>query len=283
MKYFIIIALVTLGLSGCIKNNDIPSYININPWVLEDNPNSTHNAGVLTHNFSNAWVYVDNQLLGVFELPCTVPVLKTGSSEIRIYPAVLNNGISATKKVYPFVEYYTAYVTLESNEVTEINPVTRYKTNAQFWIEDFEGASPNISEENSSQASMIFENEPNNTNTYGRVYLNSAQSTWLAYTDPAIQLLAGQDVYLEVDYYNTNDIVTGIIAEKSDGTIFQQINIQMNEQEEGSVVWKKIYIDLKELVGESQGVYFSQSFQAVLDDGDSEGLILIDNIKVVHY
>ena len=95
--------------------------------------------------------------------------------------------------------------------------------------------------------------------------------------------MAGQDVYLEVDYYNTNDIVTGIIAEKSDGTIFQQINIQMNEQEEGSVVWKKIYIDLKELVGESQGVYFSQSFQAVLDDGDSEGLILIDNIKVVHY
>jgi len=283
MKYFIIIALVTLGLSGCIKNNDIPSYININPWVLEDNPNSTHNAGVLTHNFSNAWVYVDNQLLGVFELPCTVPVLKTGSSEIRIYPTVLNNGISATKKVYPFVEYYTAYVTLESNEVTEINPVTRYKTNAQFWIEDFENATFKMNEGNTSEASLIVESNGANTNRYGRVYLNSTQSTWYAYTTEELAFPTGTDVYLEIEYYNTNNVVTGLLVNKSDGTTENNINIQMNAREPGNEVWKKIYIDLKELVNLSGGIGFLQSFQAALDDDDSEGLILIDNIKVVHY
>ena len=57
----------------------------------------------------------------------------------------------------------------------------------------------------------------------------------------------------------------------------------MNQQKDGEAVWKKIYIDLKELVNTSGGIGFIQTFQAALDDGDSEGLILIDNIKIVHY
>lgn len=283
MKYLIIISFITFSLAGCIKNNEVPSYIKINPWVLEDNPNSTYNAGVLTQKFSNAWVYVDNQLLGVFELPCTVPVLKTGSSEIRVYPTILNNGISATKKIYPFVEYHTSYVTLVSNEITEINPVTRYKTNAQFWIEDFENATYKLNEGNPSPASLIVESNENNSNRYGRVFLNASQNAWYAYTTEELAFATGADVYLEIDYYNTNDIVTGLLANKSNGTNENHINIQMNQQTDADVVWKKIYIDLKELVNLSGGIGFLQTFQAVLDDGDTEGLIYIDNIKVVHY
>lgn len=283
MKKSLLIVVLVYFFSGCIENNPDPSWIEITEWTLEENIDSPHNQGVLTQDFSNAWVYVNNKLLGVFELPCKVPILVSGSAEIRIFPAILNNGISATKKIYPFVEAYLLYADLVQNETLVINPVTKYSSSTQFWIEDFEGASPGIIEENSSQATMIFESEPNNSNTYGRVFLNGSQNTWLAYTTPAIQLNTGAEVFLEIDYYTTNNITTGLIAEKADGSIFQQINIQINAQEEGTVVWKKIYIDLAELVGLSQGVYFSQSFQATLDVGDSEGLIYIDNIKVVHF
>ena len=49
-------------------------------------------------------------------------------------------------------------------------------------------------------------------------------------------------------------------------------------------VWKKIYIDLRELIGNSpSGSVFSQSFIASLDEGNTEGIILIDNIKVIHF
>lgn len=283
MKHFILISTIALCFVGCIKNNEIPSYIKINKWVLEDNVNSTHNAGELTHNLSNAWVYVDNKLLGVFELPCTVPVLQTGSAEIRIYPAILNNGIASTKKIYPFVEYHTSYVTLASNEITEINPVTRYKANVQFWIEDFENATFKLSEGNPSPASLVVESNSNNTNRYGRVFLNASQNAWAAYTTEELVFPVGTDVYLEIDYLNTNNVVTGLLINKADGTSENNINIQMNQQADGEAIWKKIYIDLKELVNVSGGTGFLQTFQAALDDGDSEGLIYIDNIKVVHY
>ena len=153
----------------------------------------------------------------------------------------------------------------------------------QFWIEDFENATFQLNEGNPSLASLIVETNANNTNRYGRVYLNEIQNTWSAYTTQELAFPLGSDVYLEVDYYNTNNLVTGLIAVKPNGSTENNINIQMNQQSAESVVWKKIYIDLKELVGLSGGTGFLQSFQAALDDGDSEGLILIDNIKVVHY
>lgn len=285
MKKFLLISIVfAFSFAGCVKNNTVPSYLHINKWILEENLNAISASGVLTKDFSNASIYVNNQLLGIFELPCTVPVLQTGSAEIRIYPVVLNNGISATKKVYPFMDYHTSFVTLSSNEITEINPVTRYKDNVQFWIEDFEGAIK-MNEGNPSPASLIVESASNGTNKYGRVYLNSSQNAWAAYTIQELAFPIGTDVYLELDYYNTNNIVTGLLANKANGSSENHINIQMNQQADAGAEWKfkKIYIDLKELVNLSGGTGFLQTFQAKLDDGDSEGLIYIDNIKVVYY
>jgi hypothetical protein len=216
----------------------------------------------------------------VFELPCKIPVLKSGGAEIRVYPAILNNGISATKIIYPFLEFHFAYAELIENETVAIHPITKYKNAAKFWIEDFEGTLK-IVEGNPSPASLLVES--NNGNKYGRVLLNASQNAWNAYTNDELAFPIGTDVYLEIDYYNTNDIVTGLLINKVDGSISNNLNIQMNAQADSEVKWKKIYIELKEVVNSSQGIGFLQTFQAILDEGDAEGLILIDNIKVVHY
>lgn len=271
-----------LLVSGCIKNNPDPSWIEINEWVLEENIDSPHNAGVLTSNFTDAWVYVNDQLVGVFEVPCKVPVLVSGSANIKVFPAIRNNGISATKKMYPFVQPHEVDVQLVQNESIVINPTTKYYSNAQFWIEDFENATFKLNHTSESSATLIIESETNGLNKYGRVLLNSSASNWEAYTNQALSFPQGSDVYLEVDYYNTNKIVTGIIAAKADGTTEDHINISMKAQDPSEVVWKKIYIDLKELIITSQGVEFVQTLQAKLAEGESEGLIRIDNIKVVY-
>ncbi|MEJ6615995.1 MAG: hypothetical protein QNL61_03675, partial [Crocinitomicaceae bacterium] len=109
---------------GCIKNNEAPSWVEISEWDLQENPNSANETGQLTSNLSEAWVYLDGDLVGVFELPVKLPILKDGAHTFKIYPAILNNGISATKKIYPFVEPYELIVDLEKNEVTKINPTT---------------------------------------------------------------------------------------------------------------------------------------------------------------
>ena len=68
MKKLTAIFLLLFTLSSCVKNNDDPSWIEISEWTLEANSAATPGiAGELTHNFSDAWVYVDGELLGVFD------------------------------------------------------------------------------------------------------------------------------------------------------------------------------------------------------------------------
>lgn len=282
MKRLIYLLLLLPVLFSCIKNNPDPSWIKINKFTLVENPNTQDSEGVLTENITDAWVYVDNELMGVFELPCTIPVLKSGSAEIRVYPGIRNNGISATKKVYPFLNFHTTYAELIKNETVTVNPITSYKNATHFWIEDFEGV-VKINEGNPSPASILVQSNDNNTNQYGRVFLNASQNAWAAYTTEELTFPLGSEVYLEIDYYNTNNLVTGLLINKADGSTLNNLNIQLNAQSDSELKWKKIYIDLKEVVSNSQGIGFLQTFQAALDDGNSEGIILLDNIKVVHY
>jgi hypothetical protein len=70
----------------------IPSYIHIDKITVVDNP--TLNEGSLSNKITDAWVYVDEELIGAFELPATFPVLKKGKHKISIHPGIKLNGIS---------------------------------------------------------------------------------------------------------------------------------------------------------------------------------------------
>ena len=62
------------------------------------------------------------------------------------------------------------------------------------------------------------------------------------------------------------------------------VNIRLNSQTPEEAIWKKIYIELSELVAASPNdTNFLQSFTAFIDEGDAEGVILLDNIKVLWY
>jgi hypothetical protein len=288
MKTLLYLSLLTLLFSSCVKNNPDPSWIQVNNWTLEANIENIGVEGELTHNFSDAWVYVNDEFMGVFEVPFKIPVLKSGNCNIKIYPAVRNNGISATKKIYPFVSRYEINAELVQNQVLTINPTTQYLSGLNFWIEDFEDPSTKFETDPNSAATLFQGTDPSILkwgNSYGQVNLNPTDSTWITYSsDPNnLYLPKGQEVYLEVDYYNTNAIVTGLVAISS-SSIVTNTNIQMNPQDPSTVKWKKIYIDLKEIVSNSTGAeYFKQSFQAALDEGDSEGVIIMDNIKIIHF
>lgn len=277
-------------MSSCIKNNPDPAWITINQWVVESNPNSLNDAGELTQNITDGWVYIDGELIGVFELPCTIPVLYAGTKTIQVYPTILNNGISATKKIYPFMDVYELTADLVANETVTINPVTRYKTTAKFWIEDFEGAGNNIESDPNSLTTHTTSSDPQiiqpfNGNQFCRITLDETNNTWIGYSTgvSALSLPKGQEVYLEIDYHNTNRITTGLLAVSASGTV-DNPNIQLNPQDDGEVVWKKIYIDLREIVSASaSGALYQLSFQSLIDDEETSGEINIDNIKVVYF
>ena len=295
MKRVLILVLPCLLFFGCIKNNPDPSWLEVGVWELEENPNSINETGVLTHNISDAWVYMDGELVGVFEVPFKIPILAEGSHKFTIYPAVKNNGISATKKIYPFLQGYEVTLDLVQNETVSINPVTRYFSSLKFWIEDFEDPSFDIADGPTSPVSLQSSTDPSvlnpeiNGGYFGRVQLDATNDHWIGSTTANMQSLMmnlprGQEVYLEIDYHNTNQLVTGVLAISSTGAATDNVNIRLNPQDEGAVVWKKIYIDLREIVSASSTAeYFEFSFRAMLDDGATSGQVNIDNIKAVYF
>lgn len=290
-QIFPILGLILL-VSSCIKNNPDPVWIEINPWTLEANPNAGEPAGELTESITDAWVFVDNEFVGIFELPCKIPVINSGEKVIRVYPTILNNGISATKKIYPFLEDYAVTEDMVENQTITINPVTRYKANTKFWIEDFESAGTKIEDDPTTTAmittqlsSSVSHTCPFNGNNFGQISLDETNNTWIgnSVSSDVLNLTVGLDAYLEIDYHNTNRVTTGLLAVSPSGTV-DNPNIQLNPQNDGEIEWKKIYIELKEVVGNSaSGSYFQLSFQALLDEEDTTGEINIDNIKVVYY
>ncbi|MFK7783489.1 MAG: hypothetical protein AB8B56_00160 [Crocinitomicaceae bacterium] len=286
--FFLWISLAFM-VSSCIKNNPAPSWIEIKEWQLVSNPNSASSAGELRHNITDVQVVINNKFIGIFEVPCKVPVLTSGESIIRLLPVIRNNGISATKKVYPFLEPYELDTLLVKNGTISINPSTRYFENLDFWIEDFENATSAITQDQGSAITIDQVSDPLiadmfSGNKFGRISLNQANDFWIGYTDDQTLVLPkGQDVYMEIDFHNTNRIKTGLLAIGPNG-IKENPNIQLNTQDEAEVVWKKVYIDLREIVSSSQDAeYFELTFEAILDESDVTGVVNLDNIKLIHF
>lgn len=287
MKKILALLAIASLFSACVKNNPDPSWLEITAWELQVNPNSQYPTGELTQNFTNAWVYVNDNPVGVFELPVRIPLLTDGETKITVFPAILNNGISATKKIYPFVESYSTTVTLAKNATSVVNPTTRYVSYTRFWIEDFEEASIKITDDATSTANLGTSGDPSiiqpfNNSRFGRITLNSTENKWYAFTDDLV-LPKGAEVYLELDYHNTNSVVTGLLGIGASG-VAENPNIQLNPQAATEVKWKKIYIDLKEIVSNSTSAeYFKVSFQSLIDEGLTSGEVNIDNVKLVYF
>jgi len=270
--------------SSCVKNNPDPSWLEVNEWQLNSNIDLSGLEGELTESITNAQVYIDDQLIGIFEVPFRIPILKTGAVNVKVYPVVINNGISATKKLYPFLYRYEIDAELVQNEDLVINPVTTYKSFTNFWVEDFEDINNSIENDETSTTFLQLSNENLNSfngNFYGKVVLNEVDSTWVANTTDQLAIPKNSECYLEIDYYVTNDLYTGLLF-VSPSVISNNVNVRLNGQAPENVVWKKIYIELKELISSSpNNTQFLQTFTAFLDEGKTEGLICIDNIKVL--
>jgi hypothetical protein len=74
------------------------------------------------------------------------------------------------------------------------------------------------------------------------------------------------------------------LAEYPSKTIKRSLlNLTATRRSNGSLHWNKIYVDLSPLVGEEPDASSYRVFlQTTLQDGASQGTVLIDNFKVLY-
>jgi len=273
--------------SSCDKfdsDQTIPAYIQIDSIKLENNPTLT-DEGSLSNNITDAWVYINDQLLGVYEMPVTFPVLNEGKVEVTIMPGIELNGIAATRVPYPFYrQVILENVKLAPDSITKLNISTSYIDDTEFaWIEAFEFE--NISLDTTAKSKVgIHETSSDSPLTFeglhsGIIELTSEDdffecATYNAYILPQL----GRPVFLEVNYKTSNVITIGVF-EQTGSQIIQTPILNINTSE----IWKKIYVNLTPTVsGSVHALDFKIFIGAIIDEGLDDSQILLDNIKLVY-
>ncbi|HEU4718870.1 MAG TPA: hypothetical protein VFU15_13595 [Bacteroidia bacterium] len=223
--------------SGCKvidPAEEIPCYIHIDKITLLNNEPS---------KITDAWVFVDNQLIGAFELPCTFPVLvKSGDHDILVRAGIKMNGSATTRAIYPHYKGWESTVTLTQGQSTTIQPTAEFFSGVQFlWTEDFESPGNALVAESTSPANVW----KDNTDVYegsnsGIITLNTDSAYFVGRTAQPYALSTTSDVYLEMNYKSDVTITVGV--ETPDHQYRPWVDVAP------SAVWNKIYINLNDVV-----------------------------------
>lgn len=286
MKHLFIYTLLIVFLFSCAKDQPEVAWLKIDKWNLVSNPDAQTPQGELSHNLSQVFVNMDGRSLGMYELPAKIPIIGDGVHEFVIIPGIINNGISRTKKRYPFLEQYKGTITLKKNDTVSFTPHTRYYSSTKFLIEDFESPSMQLDVSTESSATLGRNNDPNILkwgNKYGEILLTDSDSLIAFVTNfQTVLPKLGTEVYLEFDFMNTNSLLTSTIA-YGNGDFHIDPYVIIAPQKEGEAVWKHAYIDLKENVSYYQTTPINEvQFTLLLDEMGTSKYFYIDNIKLIY-
>lgn len=270
--------LAGLGFTSCEVINpeeDIPSYIHIDSISL----NSSYSS---PHNITDAWVYVNDDLKGMVELPATFPIVAGGPVNLKILPGVKMNGIALTRIIYPFFEIYDTDIELIRDSIIYIKPETSYK-GTTVWNEDFEDISFSLQATGKSDTTM------NRVTTLSDVFqgtgcgsfvLTNAQSAFEAISSATFKLpKGGTPVFLEVHYRCNNTFAVGIFSNTTTQVVQVTPSLVVNPKSE----WNRIYINLtNEVSAQNNAFDYNIYFYMEKDPGNTIAEVFIDNIRLVH-
>ena len=284
----------TMIFSSCNRfegSQEIPAYIHIDTFLLTTDYEFE---GAASHKITDAWIYIDGNIQGCYELPATIPVLKRGKHELRVYPGIKLNGISSTRTINPF---YMPYI-IEEYEFVEkaidtIHPATTYYSqdendiNFRF-IEDYERQTMLESTQDSDTTIIRTERDDperwddiyNNSHYSGYIHLNHNDSiTYFCVASDAYYDLPnqGNSIFLEIDYKCTETFEVGLFAKISNVENMPLVYVNP------SPVWNKIYINLGPNITDNQSAeYFKFYIAGMIDDETPEAEYYFDNIKLVY-
>lgn len=281
----------SIVLSSCNNfkgSQEIPAYIHIDTFLFTTNYGLE---GAASHKITDAWLYIDDDIQGCYELPATIPVLERGNHRVTIIPGIKLNGISKTRTINPF---YTPYIIenykLEEKVIDTILPSTTYYPIDESSIvfrfkEDFERQ---VSlEETADSDTTITRTErdapenwndlENNSHYSGYVWLGDSTNYFCIASEEFRDLPnQGNSIFLEIDYKCDEVFEVGLFAKISSVESIPLVYVNP------SPTWNKIYINLGPNITDTQEAeYFKFYIAGKIDEG-SEAEYYFDNIKLVY-
>lgn len=287
-----ILSLLLIALGACEvldPEEKTPSFIEVRSPSLATDPSIE---GSNSHAIEYGWVYVDDQLQGVYELPATVYTPNTGHRNIKVRAGIDRNGRSSDKAPYPFYTFYSTDRKLVKDSTTVVEPEFQYfdpqTKSISIWNENFDDPnaqkvtarpSSDTTLDRTQNSSEIFEGTAS-----GKITLSSSRNFFLGASNGDFDFKKGNEVYLELDYRTRDTINVGILAEYPGKTIKRSyLNLTATERNDGSLYWNKIYVRLTKVVSEeAKADSYEVYLQSTLQEGVNARSILVDNFKVLY-
>lgn len=278
-----ILLFLLFSIQSCEKfsgDQTIPAYLKIDSIYLVI---QSSDQGSASHNITDAWVYVDDELLGTFQMPAKFPVLKEGKHKVTVFPGIKKNGIAATRTAYQFYAPINLEVNFQPDSTTSLGTIhTTYLASTQFlWMEDFENAG--ITLDSTPRSSFAIAKTPSGSpltfeGMHSGIITMDTTSKKLECVTHSGYKIPNAPVYLELNFnINTNLTIGTVIYVNL--TIIQEPIITLLPT---NGKWKKIYIDLTNSLNNFTG---ATSFKVYLGNditsGTLNGQILLDNFKLV--
>jgi hypothetical protein len=137
--FFSLFVFGTVFLStGCADDPaTIPSFVKIDTIVVDSTDYDS--TGSISSKVNFAWVYINDNLQGVYQLPCKFPVIGEGVKNFKIFAGVYEFGNGSTATRYIFYDEWEVNDTLVVEDTLVLQPHVRYRVGLQVpYLQDFD-------------------------------------------------------------------------------------------------------------------------------------------------
>ena len=288
LKYVSLIVIFgCIGLS-CNTINPVeptPTYIHIDSFAFKDNPHVIPPKLSLSHQINSVFAYYNNNPIGIFDLPVTIPVIATGAGKLSLFPSIPIDGLNNFLSAYPFYAPDTFSFVAQPGTVIHRIPVTEYFDSTKHFLDySFETASGiyfnllngSVPISTTTNSAEVFEGTGS-----GKIYLSLPSDTLSECISASnFNVPTGVDAYIELNYKNTVPFYVGLKSGLNGTTTYTQ---QYLSGIYPSDHWQKFYLAIKDFVGQYPGDYYTLYIKTYLPSGTSNGTVLLDNVQLVYF
>ncbi|RLD25623.1 MAG: hypothetical protein DRI54_04530 [Bacteroidetes bacterium] len=280
--------------SSCKKEQVIPSYL----YIPNLNTNGFYSiSGSDSSEIYGAKVFLNNQLIGVYQTPVEVPLFAEGEQTIKTIAVVKKNGFPNDLIPYPYFDFSTDIALLEADKTVDLTPTVDYLSTAtvDYWFEDFENPTIKfVTTDNSTgelvktqNPELVFFDDSNDdvaNSTSGQFELNNDSAYIKSLTNENFTYKKNTNVFVEINYQNNQPFFFDIVVFNQLGQVEKIPFFQFKEtiNAEGELYWNKIYLEIGSLLNTVDLlISFEICFEMQKDITVANSIVVIDNVKLI--
>jgi len=260
----------------------VPAYI----YIKDIKVNTQLNQGSSSDKITDAWIYVNGNNIGIYEIPAKIPIHSEGNYELEIFAGIKNSSlIPSLRMKYPFFTSFKKSMIFEKNKIDTLTPEVEYENDAQIWVEDFEDPGIKFTSDSTSDTTLnithltaeVFEGNGSGKIIFEPHYLRfSAKTNEVSFNSfPKY----GDPIMMELNYKGNAPITIGIYRQNTTtSTPIKEPYYTLNP----SINWNKTYLNLMTIITQFPNSKGFDIYIEVKQNTNSNAEVFLDNIKVIY-